>query len=113
MLDVRGFDPLAKSYVDKETETVSDSVGAIKTRKYSNTGKSMYPNIVFKPFIFDTLGGLSKTAASLIKRLATKGSISGGRDPEALAAREIDAISVSIQCDNAAIIHRSFADARP
>lgn len=113
LFDVRGFDPLAPTHVNTNPRTVSDAAGVLKMNKYRETGKVSYPDIQFTPFIFDTLGGLSKSAVSLLQRLAKLGPISSFRDWSKLFTNELAAIAVSIQIDNAAIIHSSFASARP
>ena len=113
LFDVRGFDPLAPSYIQKETQVVSDSVGALKANKYKETGKDRYPDMKFKPIIFDTLGGLSQSAVALLRRLAKTGPVSSADDYGPFFRHALAAISVSIQVDNAAIIRSSFMNARP
>jgi hypothetical protein len=113
LFDVRGFDPLAPSYIGKETQVVSDSVAALKSNKYKETGKERYPDMKFKPFIFDTLGGLSPSAVALLRKLAKTGPVSSVVDYGPYFRHALATISVSIQVDNAAIIRSSFACARP
>jgi hypothetical protein len=111
--DVRGFDSLAPSYIDKDMKKVLADASKEKLDKYKTHGRVVYPNIEMKPFVFDTLSGLSDPAIRLMKVISRKGHLSSARGPEKIVLDAIAAISVAIQVDNAAIVQKSFGDARP
>ena len=84
-----------------------------KLDHYEGHGRLLYPNIEMKPFVYDTLSGLSEPAISLMKSISRRGHLSSSRNPEKFVRDAIVAISVAIQVDNAAIVLKSFEDARP
>ena len=84
-----------------------------KENKYLTLGKASFPDLEMKPFVFDTLSGLSSSAINLIRSISKQGEISSFRNPSKFAKNAIAAISVAIQVDNHAIVMRSFENARP
>ena len=111
--DVRGFDPLAPSYIGKDMEKVQSDASNAKLSKYQSHGKAVYPDLQMKPLIFDTLGGLSKPSIRLMNTISNKGLISSSRNPRKFVDDAIAAISVAIQVDNTAMVLKSFEKARP
>ena len=66
--DVRGIDPLAPSYLEKNKRNpnaAADQAARDKTKKYKNLLSDC--NVKFEPFVFDLLGGLHKSAVRLLK----------------------------------------------
>jgi hypothetical protein len=110
--DVRGFDSLAPSYIDKDIKKVLANASKIKLDHYKGFGRSLYPDLEMKPFIYDTLSGLSDPAIRMMKSISRKGHLSS-RNPEKFVSDAIASISVAIQADNAAMVLKSFEDARP
>jgi len=115
LFDVRGFDSLAPSYRGKSTQQLTEAAAKDKIKKYAyiSKGECPFPNIKMQPFIFDTLGGLSKSAVSMLRRLAMKGALSSSRNIQKLVREEVCAMSICIQRDNTAIVMRCFENARP
>jgi hypothetical protein len=85
----------------------------VKINKYQVRGVVEYPNLEMKPFIYDTLAGLTPPAVKLIKRIANTGRLSSARDPSTFIHNAIASISVAIQVDNHAMVMKSFQKARP
>jgi hypothetical protein len=111
--DVRGFDPLAKSYINVDAEKIAERAADLKINKYQVRGVVEYPNLEMKPFIYDTLAGLTPPAVKLIKRVANTGRLSSAREPSMFIHNAIASISVAIQVDNHAMVMKSFQQARP
>lgn len=112
LFDVRGYDPLAPSYLSMGPQAKAKEAELSKKRKYVKTGKKRFPDMEFKAFIFNTLSGLSQEAKKLVQDLARTGPVSRDMNFKKMAQQELAAISVSIQSDNASIIRASFADAQ-
>jgi hypothetical protein len=111
--DVRGFDSLAPSYIDKDMSKVMSDAAQLKLTKYENHGKVKYPDMKMKAIIFDTLSGLSPSAIRLMKSISNKGDKSSQHNPQKYVHDAIAAISVAIQVDNHAMVMSSFQNARP
>ena len=111
--DVRGFDPLAPSYLNSNPSSLAKAASSIKMRKYEQHGKVSYPDIKMKPLIYSTLAGLTESSVSFLKTIAKTGDLSAERGWEKFAANAITAISIAIQSDNYAMVMKSFKDARP
>ena len=97
----------------RPVEQVMADAAKDKENKYLTLGKASFPDLEMKPFVFDTLSGLSSSAISLIRSISKQGEISSLRNPHKFASNAIAAISVAIQVDNHAIVMRSFENARP
>jgi hypothetical protein len=110
---VRGFDPLAPSYINSQPAQLASAASSIKMNKYEKHGQDSYPLLQMKPLTFSTLAGLTEQSVRFIKHLAKTGDLSANRNPEETASNAITAISIAIQADNYAMVMKSFRDARP